>query len=404
MVSAARSASPFVLFGLLGLLAPLGCSRRDASEPAKPSAAASASPSASAALAASATGIDLSDQLAATTHSYELPAMAALVIKNGQVLASGATGVRKLGDSTPVTLDDTWAIGACSKAITATVAAAVVDEGKIGWGTTLDKLLPDMPVDRALANVTLDALLQHHAGFDRDPPKALLDAAIANKDPSAGRRELVRAVVSKPPATAPGPYAYSNVAYLVVGVALERATGKSFETLVQERIFEPLAMRSCGFGSPSAGAAAAGAPPAPWGHVNVAGKLAPTPAAEESRIAPPLAPSGAMRCSLGDWSKFLRHHLRVPEGMTPLAKRESLTHIHTPLFDKKTAAGFYIEPLEWSAGGALHQFGSSGTFFASAWLAPSLGLMFLVATNADTANTAEAVDKTSVALFKRFAK
>lgn len=403
MVPAARTTAPLVLFALCALA---GCSRRDATEPTKPTASASASPAASGATSAAApspAGADLSDQLASTAHSYELPAMAALVLKNGQVLASGVTGVRKLGDSTPATLDDAWAIGACSKAITATIAATVVDEGKLGWGTTLDKLLPDMPVDRALANVTLDALLQHHAGFDRDPPKALLDAALTNKDPSAGRRELVRAIVSKPPAQAPGPYAYSNVAYLVVGVALEHATGKSFEALVRERVFDPLGMRSCGFGSPSAGAAA-GPPSTVWGHTNVSGKLVPTPAAEEARIAPPLAPSGAMRCNLGDWAKFLRHHLRVPEGVTPLARRESLLHVHTPLFDKKTAAGFYIEPLEWSAGGALHQFGSSGTFFASAWLAPSMGLMFLVATNADTATTSEAVDKTSVALFKRFAK
>ncbi|MFO0672634.1 MAG: serine hydrolase domain-containing protein [Polyangiaceae bacterium] len=377
----------------------LACSKREESSKPGPPATAASSAVAVASAAAAPNAFDLSDQLSSTAHTYELPAMAALVLKNGQVLASGVTGVRKLGDSAPATLDDAWSIGACSKAITATIAAMVVDEGKLSWSSTMGELLPDMTIDPALRSVTLDALLQHHAGLERDPPKALLDAALAGKDPSAARRDVVRALVAKPPATAPGPYAYSNVAYLVVGVALERATGKSFEALAKERVFEPLAMRSCGFGSPAARPGGG-----PSGHAIVDGKLVPTAPAAETRIAPLFAPSGAMHCALGDWAKFLRHHLRVPEGMTPLAKRESLMHLHTPLFDKKTASGFYIEPLEWSAGGALHQFGETGTSFASAWLAPSMGLMFLVATNGYTANTADAVDRTSTALFKRFAK
>ena len=53
------------------------------------------------------------------------------------------------------------------------------------------------------------------------------------------------------PANRPGStYAYSNVGYALAGLMAEQVTGESWETLMRQRLFEPLGMASAGFGSP----------------------------------------------------------------------------------------------------------------------------------------------------------
>ena len=64
---------------------------------------------------------------------YDLPALAAAVIKNGEIIASGAVGTRRAGTNSPVTIDDRFHIGSDTKAMTALIAAMLVEGGKIRW-------------------------------------------------------------------------------------------------------------------------------------------------------------------------------------------------------------------------------------------------------------------------------
>ena len=89
----------------------------------------------------------MDSQLEVIRTEYGLPALAAAVVKNGEIVAKGAVGTRVLGTDNPVTIDDRFHLGSDAKAMTATLVGMMVDEGKFKWTTTVGEVLgPDMPV------------------------------------------------------------------------------------------------------------------------------------------------------------------------------------------------------------------------------------------------------------------
>src|SRR5947209_5537965 len=77
------------------------------------------------------------------------------------------------------------------------------------------------------------------------------------------RYSLLRGLVTRPIAAPRGSkFIYSNEGYAIAGAMIERVTGRAWEDLMRERIFEPLGMKSAGFGTP----ASPGEVDQPWGH------------------------------------------------------------------------------------------------------------------------------------------
>src|SRR5690349_17313988 len=77
-------------------------------------------------------------------RKYELPALAVVVVKGGLVCDRVALGVRKFGDPTPVTTNDVFHIGSCTKSMTATLAAMLIEDGKLRWDTTIAEVFPEL--------------------------------------------------------------------------------------------------------------------------------------------------------------------------------------------------------------------------------------------------------------------
>ena len=73
----------------------------------------------------------LNSMLAPYLAQYELPALAAAVVKDGKVIAAGAVGTRRVGYAMPVTVADRFHLGSATKAMTALLAAMFVEEGKL---------------------------------------------------------------------------------------------------------------------------------------------------------------------------------------------------------------------------------------------------------------------------------
>src|SRR5690242_20277101 len=88
-----------------------------------------------------------------------------------RIIAQGAAGVRKRGTAERITLDDQFHLGSCTKAMTATLVAMLVEEGKLNWTTTLGELFADTvkPMDPASEKVTLRQVLAHRAGLRLEP-------------------------------------------------------------------------------------------------------------------------------------------------------------------------------------------------------------------------------------------
>jgi CubicO group peptidase (beta-lactamase class C family) len=107
------------------------------------------------------------------------------------------------------------------------------------------------------------------------------------------RYEFIRAILSRPPEAQPGSkMIYSNQGYAVAGAMLEKVSGKPWEDLMTQRLFQPLHMESAGFGPPGT----PGAVDQPWGHAIENGAARPS----QGDNPPAIAPAARAHCSLPD--------------------------------------------------------------------------------------------------------
>ena len=123
------------------------------------------------AAAATATPSDeLSAAIASAISGSKVPAVGAVILRDGAVSAQAVLGVREAGSKAAVALDDVWLIGSTGKVMTVAMIARLVERGMLAWDMPLDAMLPDMAASMRpeYRKVTLVELLSHRAGFPRD--------------------------------------------------------------------------------------------------------------------------------------------------------------------------------------------------------------------------------------------
>jgi CubicO group peptidase (beta-lactamase class C family) len=114
--------------------------------------------------------VDVSPLLAEFVAKYQIPGAVVVVLKGDQIVAQGAAGVRRKGHPDPIVIDDPFLIASCAKAMTATLAATLIDDGLLRWDSTLEEMLGAAvkKIDPAWRKVTLRQLLNHQAGLTRE--------------------------------------------------------------------------------------------------------------------------------------------------------------------------------------------------------------------------------------------
>src|SRR4051794_37764576 len=84
---------------------------------------------------------------AALVHAMadsKVPALGALMIRGGKAGEPAVRGVRRIGQADPIRPGDRWLLGSDGKAMTATLVARLVDQGRLSWDAPLEKMLPDL--------------------------------------------------------------------------------------------------------------------------------------------------------------------------------------------------------------------------------------------------------------------
>ncbi|GAA4105135.1 serine hydrolase domain-containing protein [Mucilaginibacter panaciglaebae] len=141
-----------------------------------------------------------------------------------------------------------YEIASISKTFTATLLAWYVNEGKLSLNDPITKYLPDsVAANPALKDIKLVNLSNHTGGLPGLPSNfsAQKDYNDANPYKNYTRQMLFEYLKSCTLRSQPGTkYAYSNLAVGLLGVILERVTGKPYEQLVNEIICQPLGMKS----------------------------------------------------------------------------------------------------------------------------------------------------------------
>jgi CubicO group peptidase (beta-lactamase class C family) len=329
------------------------------------------------------TNIDMPQAIEGIRNKHELPALAVVVTKDGQICDRVAVGVRKWGDSTPVTTNDVFHIGSCTKSMTATLTAILIEEGKLRWDTTIDEVFPELKgkMDKQYEAVTVEQLLHHRGGAPGAPPTAAWKRAWeAHGTPTQQRREFIEAVLSQPPEAAPGTkMIYSNQGYAIIGAMLEKITGQDYEALITEKLFKPLHMDSAGFGPPGI----TDKVDQPWGHVHKLLMTIPV----QSDNPPAIASAGRVHCSLDDLARFAIFHLQY-NATNGLLKPETLAKLHAPPAGANNispmenyACGWVVLQRGWAGGTALWHNGSNTMWYVVMWLAPEKDFAVIAATN-----------------------
>lgn len=339
-------------------------------------------------------GRKLDELLPGIRAKHGLPALAAGVMSNGDLLALGAAGFRKMGEETEVTQNDKFHIGSCTKAMTATLAAMAVERGILNWMTTLADVFPERAgkMHQHYREVTLQQLLTHRSGAPAN------GTTYGPKDASLREQRLayMDAVLAKSPIAAPGArFEYSNAGYIIAGAMLERVNDRPWEELIRRDLFAPLGMATAGFGPPSRRDAV----DQPWGHVFSDGKFRP----RYGDNPPALGPAGTVHCSLSDYLKFADFHASGgtrPEG---ILRQASIEYLQRPYADQEYACGWGVVQRSWARGTALTHNGSNTMNYFTVWVAPKLGLSLAIASNSAGNKVPEVVDEVASALVKRFA-
>jgi CubicO group peptidase (beta-lactamase class C family) len=338
----------------------------------------------------------MNDLLEPIRQKHKLPALAGAIVTSQGAQAVGAVGVRKAGTDVVVTIDDKWHIGSDTKAMTATLIGAIVKQGKLKWETTIEDSFPDLAVSlpSSLKKVTILQLLAHRSGLPANLPNGWHVVPriipIREQRQAAVKMGLKAKLESEPGAK----FGYSNLGYVIAGAMAEKYADASWEDLITRTIFEPLGMKSAGFG----GVGTPGQIDQPWGHsddgkpVRNNGPNVDNP--------PVIGPAGTVHCSLSDWAKFISDQLRGGRGEKALLQPETYKKLHTPSFDGDYALGWGTAQRDWGGGTVLTHAGSNTMNFAVVWMAPLRDFAVLVVTNQGGDTAAKACDEAAAAMIR----
>ena len=383
---------------------------------------------------------DFSDPLLEQIRTQSrVPALGAARVKSTQV-ESWVQGQRRFETQEQAQTQDAFHLGSCTKAMTATLVATFVEEGRLSWQTTLSEIYPtEFSTGRfqaAFAPVTLAMIGAHHSGLPGDlfqfgdgalwlllwgyTPTPEQPLQVHRPDEVIPiRSEFTQSILSTPPVSPPGSrFEYSNANQIILGAIVEKISGKPWETLMKERILTPLKMSSCGFGNPAAQDLNAGDEPGTdpesarlrppsglWPHIWSEPKDSPESILPgiQSDNPPALGPAGTVHCSMEDWGKFAQLHLKGAQGTdTPILKAQSFVPLHTPYPGSDYTPGAWIRlDRDWANGAVLSHSGTNTFNYASVWIAPSIDQAFLGATNLGGDRASEAVDAVLTVLIEK---
>ncbi len=223
-------------------------------------------------------GLDrLHDSIAAHVAPGQLPGLVALVA-SGEDVHVDVIGTPSFDDDTPLARDAIFRIASLTKPIAAVAALTLVEEGRLRLEEPIDELVPELANRRVLRAIdaelddtvpadrpiTLDDLLSYRLGIGSvmAAPDSL---PIQREEAKLGLQSIggppwppvdhdadgwIAALGSLPLMYQPGEQWLYNTSGQVLGVLLARAAGQDLESVLRERVFEPLGMVDTGFTVP----------------------------------------------------------------------------------------------------------------------------------------------------------
>jgi CubicO group peptidase (beta-lactamase class C family) len=177
-------------------------------------------------------------------YNYKVFNGSALVSEGGTVIFKKGFGMANMEWNIPNTPDTKFRIGSMTKQFTAMLIMQLVEEGKLKLHVPLTTYIPNYPMDKG-DKITIHNLLTHTSGIPNYTDLPSFPNIIRNPITPL---ELIKTFWDLPLEFEPGTkFHYSNSGYIVLGYIIEKVTGKSYEDVLKEKIFEPLGMKNSGY-------------------------------------------------------------------------------------------------------------------------------------------------------------
>jgi CubicO group peptidase (beta-lactamase class C family) len=182
----------------------------------------------------------------AQLKSLHIPGASVVVVRGGRIIKSKGYGFADLQSNSAAAPQTVYEIGSMTKQFTAVAVMMLAEEGKISLDDRITKYFPDAPA--WWNQITVRHLLTHTSGIQNHVAAPdymdIFRTSITGKTFPA-REDLLGEFYKLPSEFAPGEtWAYDNTGYILLGIIVEKAGGKTYWQFLDERIFKPLAMNS----------------------------------------------------------------------------------------------------------------------------------------------------------------
>ncbi|MGA9291696.1 MAG: serine hydrolase [Ignavibacteriaceae bacterium] len=169
---------------------------------------------------------------------------AVLVAEDGKVIYKNGFGMANMEWNIQNTPDTKFRLGSLTKQFTSMLIMQLVEDGKLKLDVPITTYIPDYPKDKG-EKITIHNLLTHTSGIPNYTDQASFREIM--RDPVTPI-DLIKTFWDLPLDFEPGSkFKYSNSGYIVLGYIIEKVTGKTYEEILKEKIFEPLGMKNSGY-------------------------------------------------------------------------------------------------------------------------------------------------------------
>jgi CubicO group peptidase (beta-lactamase class C family) len=210
------------------------------------------------------------DELLKNYYDYGQFNGSVLVADKGKVVYAKGFGMANMEWAIPNQPDTKFRIGSVTKQFTAALILQLVEEGKLKLDGKLGDYLPDYRKDTG-GKITIHQLLNHTSGIPSytGQPDFFANVSRNPYKPADFVKKHASGELEFEPGTK---FSYNNSGYFLLGAIVEKVTGKSYEAVLKERIFEPLGMKNSGYDNhaPILQKRANGYQKTPEGYINAA--------------------------------------------------------------------------------------------------------------------------------------
>jgi CubicO group peptidase (beta-lactamase class C family) len=178
-------------------------------------------------------------------NKYRLFNGSVLVAENGKVIYKKGVGLANMEWNIPNSAETKFRLGSITKQFTATLILQLVDQGKVKLDGKISDYLPDYRKDIG-DKVTVHQLLNHTSGI---PSYTGMPGFFQDVSRNPFKVEdFVKKYASNDLEFEPGSkFSYNNSGYFLLGAIIEKVSGKSYEQVLKENVFEPLGMKNSGY-------------------------------------------------------------------------------------------------------------------------------------------------------------